>query len=187
MDSNGTLFNFDLTKFEARYEPYSISIVAKGPAGRVYTATTQLLRLPDRNDGGSVTKIDSLYGALLVNTATAPGSSGQWAPLFPYSYYLGGPWLEADAKNMARLKTLGFNVLHIIPAGGLGYDFDQLDGWLDQAQSLGLWIMFDMRWQYQNSTGVEWQVNRLKARPNMLLWYTADEPGNLVFFRIQRV
>ena len=125
-----------------------------------------------------MTKINSLYGALLVKSATTPNPD-QWTPLFPYSYYLGGPWLAADIKNMERLKNLGYNVLHIIPAGGLGYDFDQLDGWLDQAQKLGLWIMYDMRWQYQNSTGVDFQVNRLKARPNMLLWYTADEPGNV--------
>ena len=178
MDSNGTLFDFDLSKFEARFEPYSISITATGPDAHVYTATIQLLRLPNRSDGGSVTKIDSLYGALLVKSATTPNPD-QWTPLFPYSYYLGGPWLAADVKNMERLKNLGYNVLHIIPAGGLGYDFDQLDGWLDQAQKLGLWIMYDMRWQYQNSTGVDFQVNRLKARPNMLLWYTADEPGNV--------
>lgn len=46
---------------------------------------------------------------------------------------------------MEVLKSYGDNVLHIVLAGGLGYDFEQLDAWLDQAQNLGLWIMFDMR------------------------------------------
>ena len=176
VNSTGTLLEFDLSKFAARSEPYNISIFAKPPQGPVYVASTQIVRLPSRTDGGSVTKIDSLYGGLLVKAASE--FNGAWTPLFPYSYYLDGKWLAANPDNMENLKNYGYNVLHIVPAGGLGYDFDQLDAWLDEAQRLGLWIMYDMRWQYTNSTGVEWQVNRLKARPNMLLWYTGDEPGN---------
>lgn len=180
MNSTGTLFDFHLSEFEPAFTPYNISIVAIGPGTHIYTASTQLSRLPRRKDGGSVTKIDSLYGGLLVKTTLSTNSNdGAWVPLFPYSYYLDGSWLGESPKNMDVLKNYGYNVLHIVPAGGLGYDFKQLDEWLDQAQSLGLWIMYDMRWQYQNSSGVEWQINRLKARPNMLLWYTADEPGAL--------
>ncbi len=29
---------------------------------------------------------------------------------------------------------------------------------------------------YMNSTAVTEEVNRIKSRPNLLLWYTADEP-----------
>lgn len=147
-----------------------------GRDAHIYIASTKLLRLPSRKDGGGVTKIDSLYGGLLVKF-TGTSGNGSWTPIFPYSYYLDGNWLAESPNNMEILKNYGYNVLHIVPAGGLGYDFEQLDSWLDQAQSLGLWIMYDMRWQYQNTTGVEWQVDRLKARPNLLLWYTADEPG----------
>lgn len=184
VNSTGTLFYFDLSGFKPRYEPYDVSIVATAPNGQVYKASTQTLRLPSRTDGGSVTKIDGLYGALLVGTST---KSSNVAPLFPYSYYLDGKWLAESPNNMAVLKDHGYNVLHIIPASGLGYDFEQLDGWLDQAELLGLWIMYDMRGQYQNATGVEWQINRLKARPNMLLWYTADEPGAFPHRRITRL
>ena len=147
-----------------------------GRDAHVYIASTKLLRLPSRKDGGSITKIDNLYGGLLV-TFTGTSGNGPWTPIFPYSYYLDGTWLAESPNNMEIFKNYGYNVLHIVPAGGLGFDFEQLDLWLDQAQRLGLWIMYDMRWQYQNTTGVEWQVDRLKARPNMLLWYTADEPG----------
>lgn len=179
MNSHGTLVDFDLSEFEPRFEPYDVSIIAIGPDPHIYTASTQLLRLASRADGGSVAKIDSLYGGLLVKNTTT-SNHGAWTPVFPYSYYLDGNWLAESPSNMEVLKDYGYNVLHIVPGGGLGFDFEQLDEWLDQAQSLGLWIMYDMRWQYQNATGVEWQVNRSKARPNILLWYTADEPGTLV-------
>ena len=140
------------------------------------------MRLPARTDGGSTTKIDNLYGALLIQeTDASENTTRSWKPLLPYSYYLDGSWLAQGPDNMATLKNYGYNILHIVPAGGLGYNFTQLDEWLDQAQSLGLWIMYDMRWTYQNSTLVEWQVNRLKSRPNLLLWYTADEPGMYLF------
>ena len=183
VNSTGNLFDFDLSNLKARYEPYDVRMTATGPESHVYVASTQVLRLPSRDDGGGVTKIDSLYGGTLVKAATGTDT---WTSLFPYSYYLNGQWLAESPNNMEVLRNYGYNVLHIVLGDGLGYDFAQLDAWLDQAQKLGLWIMYDMRHQFQNATGVEWQVNRLKARPNMLLWYTADEPGTL-FSRLQKV
>ena len=185
VNSTGTLFDFDLSNLKARDESYDLTLTATGLESSVYVVSTQVLRLPSRDDGGSVTKIDSLYGGMLVRAATGT-DEGTWTSLFPYSYYLNGQWLAESPNNMAVLKNYGYNVLHIVPGDGLGYDFAQLDAWLDQAQKLGLWIMYDMRHQFQNATGVEWQVNRLKARPNMLLWYTADEPGSL-FSRVKNV
>ena len=172
INSTGTTVGFSLAIFAPSFEPYSIYLVASGATGHTYTASTQLFRLPKRNDGGSVTKIDNLFGALIVKDVDR-----SWKPLFPYSFYLNGNWLAENQDNMAIFKAHGYNVLHIVPAGGLGYNFTQLDEWLDEAQRLGLWLMYDMRWTYQNSSLVEWQVNLLKSRPNLLLWYTADEPG----------
>ena len=172
VNTTGTTVGFSLTIFAPSFEPYSIRLVASGATGHRYTAYTQLLRLPKRNDGGSVTKIDKMFGALLVKDV-----DGSWKPLLPYSFYLNGNWLAESQNNMAIFKAYGYNVLHIVPAGGLGYNFTQLDEWLDEAQRVGLWLMYDMRWTYQDSSLVEWQVNRLKSRPNLLLWYTADEPG----------
>ena len=178
VNSTGNLFNFDLSNLKARDEPYNLVMTATGLESHVYVASTQVLRLPSRDNGGGVTKIDNLYGGMLVQAATRTDDD-TWTSLFPYSYYLNGQWLDESPNNMEVLKNYGYNVLHIVPGDGLGYDFAQLDAWLDQAQKLGLWIMYDMRHQFQNATAVEWQVNRLKARPNMLLWYTADEPGTL--------
>ena len=43
-------------------------------------------------------------------------------------------------------------------------------------QQVGLYLMYDMRFTYMNSTSVAEQVNAIKSRPNLLLWYTGDEP-----------
>lgn len=61
-------------------------------------------------------------------------------------------------------------------------------------QEVGLYLMYDMRWSvmsilylvlrlmkhrhrsYMNDTAVTEEVNRIKNRPNLLLWYTGDEP-----------
>lgn len=176
INSTGTTVGFSLALFAPSFGRYSVHLVASGATGHIYTASTQLLRLPTRNDGGTVTKIDNLYGALLIKNVDR-----SWKSLFPYSFYLNGNWLAESQDNMAILKDLGYNVLHIVPAGGLGYNFTQLDEWLNEAQRLGLWLMYDMRWTYQNLSLVEWQVNLLKSRPNLLLWYTADEPGMSIF------
>lgn len=47
---------------------------------------------------------------------------------------------------------------------------------LDRMEELGLYLMYDMRWTYLNLTAVAEEVERIKSRPNLLLWYTADEP-----------
>ena len=176
INSTGTLASFSLIPFTPSFSPYNISIVCSNDTK--YTASTQFLRLPSRTDGGSVTKIDNLRGALLVNSSTESSwKNSVFRPLFPYSFYLNGNWLVEDAGNMAAFRRYGYNILHIVPEGGLGYNFTQLDEWLDEAERVGLWIMYDMRWTYQKSSLVEWQVNRLKTRQKLLLWYTADEPG----------
>lgn len=43
-------------------------------------------------------------------------------------------------------------------------------------QEVGLYLMYDMRFTYMNSSSVIEQVNAIKTRPNLLLWYTGDEP-----------
>ncbi|KAL9600420.1 MAG: hypothetical protein Q9219_003173 [cf. Caloplaca sp. 3 TL-2023] len=117
-------------------------------------------------------RIDGLHGGLQVRS-TGP----VWESIFPYSFYLSGPWLGSDPGNLKKFKSLGYNVLHVVPGGdGIGYDLRELDKWFDEAEQLGLWIMFDMRWTYQNTNYVRIQVERYKTRKNMLLWYTADEP-----------
>ena len=48
---------------------------------------------------------------------------------------------------------------------------------VDRMQEVGMYLMYDMRWTYMNSTSVTEQVNALKDRPNLLLlWYSGDEP-----------
>ncbi|KAE9386408.1 hypothetical protein BT96DRAFT_1085985, partial [Gymnopus androsaceus JB14] len=44
---------------------------------------------------------------------------------------------------------------------------------LDEMQKNGLWLTYDLRLTY---TSVTEQVNQIKSRPNLLLWYSADEP-----------
>ncbi|KAL8707025.1 MAG: hypothetical protein Q9225_007875 [Loekoesia sp. 1 TL-2023] len=159
--------------FRPRQAPWPITLELTKKDGKKFIATTELYYLTKPKGPQSVTRIDSLYGGLQVRS-TGPA----WEPFFPYSFYLSGPWLGSSPDNLKKFKELGYNVLHVIPgAGGIGYDLHELDTWFDQAEKLGLWIMFDMRWTYQNINYVKTQVERYKKRKNMLLWYTADEPG----------
>jgi len=47
---------------------------------------------------------------------------------------------------------------------------------LDEMQKQGMYLMYDLRDDFQNLTAVQSQVNAMKSYPNLLLWYTADEP-----------
>ncbi|KAG6826892.1 hypothetical protein H0H92_013998 [Tricholoma furcatifolium] len=59
------------------------------------------------------------------------------------------------------------------PVVPIGF-YTQFDGYLDQ--NLSIPAELAAQGTYQNSTAVTEQVNRIKSRPNLLLWYTADEP-----------
>jgi len=99
INSTANEFVFSLSGLTPRLEPYEIVIVGAAIDGaQSYTATTNLFYLPTREDGGSVTKIDSLYGGLLVQNYLANSTS--WAPLFPYTYYVSWDgWLELSLDS----------------------------------------------------------------------------------------
>ena len=92
---------------------------------------------------------------------------------------------QAVNDTLSRLhlaKSLGMTLVHPVPPGGFApYTFDddataQFNQYLDTAESLGLWVQYDMRNSYTNLSSVEYQVGTLLNRSNLLIWYTGDEP-----------
>lgn len=171
---------FPLLDVPPSFDPYHVTLTAvMVPGGKqIYTASTLLYKLPYRTDGGSVAKLDSLYGGILVQDYLT--GSHTWEAILPYSFYVSWDgWLEKSLNNVQKFKDQGYNILHIVPNAGLpnqAFNFTELDLFLDKCDEIGLWLMYDMRWTYKNLTEVEEQVDRLKSRKSMLLWYTGDEP-----------
>ena len=165
MNASATEIKFSLNNFVPRIDAYPIHLAAKSITTS-FGASTQLLRLPTP-EHGSLTKIDTLYGALLIQDGAT------WTPFFPYSFYLGSGWIGDDFSQVAKYASYGYNVLHVIPP----VDLDWFDRVVTEAEKVGLWIMYDMRHDYQDEGKVREQVERYRKRKNMLLWYTADEPG----------
>ncbi|KAL8920158.1 MAG: hypothetical protein Q9208_006404 [Pyrenodesmia sp. 3 TL-2023] len=171
-NETGREYSITLTSFKPSQAPSPIKLELTKRDGTIFTATTDLYFLPNPAIPQTVSRIDSLRGSLQLRS-----NGPSFETVFPYSFYLSGAWLASDATNLRKFKDLGYNVLHVVPGGdGIGYDLNQLDAWYDEAEKLGLWIMHDMRWTYQNRDYVRIQVERYKRRKNMLLWYTADEP-----------
>ncbi|KAH6684292.1 hypothetical protein B0J14DRAFT_572569 [Halenospora varia] len=183
VNSTSNEFIFSLAKFTPQFEPYNISIIgSSGDGNHSYVATTQLYVLPDRTDGGSTVKIDNLYGGLLVQNFST--NTSEWTPFFPYTYYaLWDEWVGKSVDTLNVFASHGYNTIHIVPTGSLG-DFDfpysNLTVYLQRAKELGLWIHWGMRGSYTNLTYVATQVEQLNAWPNMLSYYTADEPDGQV-------
>nr|GAT56229.1 predicted protein [Mycena chlorophos] len=140
-----------------------------------FSATSLLTYLPDppAEISGAV-KFDARTGAILARPLKGP-KTAVFEPVFPIGFYTGfGNYLAANYTTaLPQLAAQGFTVVHPIP------DFPnitQLDEVLDVMEDNGLWLMYDMRLTYMNDTSVTEQVNHIKARRNLLLWYTADEP-----------
>ncbi|KAG6890138.1 hypothetical protein C0995_011431 [Termitomyces sp. Mi166 len=172
LNSTNTSFPFSLNSLQPRTSPYSISCSAKF-AGQTFEATGSLSYLPNPpSDIGSVTKMDLRTGALLARPAN--GKGGPYAPVLPVGFYTQfDGYLAQNLSISAELAAQGFTIVHPVPSFS---NLTALDLVLDAMQEAGLYLMYDMRSTYQNSASVTEQVNRIKSRPNLLLWYTADEP-----------
>jgi hypothetical protein len=177
VNTTGNEIPLSLDSFPPRFQPYDIMIKTSSPhCDLTFEAKTQITRLPRPTDDGSVVKVDHLYGGLLtrVTSATTP----TWTPIFPYSYYVDwGSYLAGSAENITKFSNLGYNIIHPTPGGGnIPFELDQFNSFLDMIEQNGMWLMYDMRWTFKNLTSVAEQVNRLKKRKSILLWYTGDEP-----------
>jgi hypothetical protein len=175
LDSTTVEYPFDLSAFPPRFEPYEIVMTTIiGPCNKTFTATSQFYVLPPRTDGGSVTRIDYHYGGLLYQGS----SNSSWDQIFPYSYYVNwGAYLAGSSANVSAFAELGYNIIHPTPGGGsVPFNVSEFTAFLDQIEQEGLLLMYDMRWTYKNLSLLSQQVDNLKSRKSILLWYTADEP-----------
>ncbi|KAF5376671.1 hypothetical protein D9615_007900 [Tricholomella constricta] len=171
LNSTRTSLPFSLRSLQPRTAPYNISCSATFGKQK-FLATGLLSYLPDPPSSiGSVTKMDLRTGALLARPANG---KGPYAPVLPIGFYTQfDGYLAKNLSISAELAAQGFTIVHPIPTFS---NLTALDLVLDKMQDAGLYLMYDMRGTYQNQTSVTEQVNRIKSRPNLLLWYTADEP-----------
>ncbi|KAG8215124.1 hypothetical protein J3R82DRAFT_8586 [Butyriboletus roseoflavus] len=163
---------FSLVGITPQKAAYNLSCEATyAAASQTFSAMTALSVLPNPTNG-SVTKMDLRTGALLAKPAT--GLGGTYEAVFPIGFYTTyDPYLITNLSAINDLKEQGFTIIHPVPP------FDNittLNLVLDRMQEVGLYLMYDMRFTYMNSTSVTEQVNAIKTRPNLLLWYTGDEP-----------
>ncbi|KAI9431205.1 hypothetical protein H4582DRAFT_2204099 [Lactarius indigo] len=172
--NGSTSIPFSLSALSPRLEPYSLTCTAtlSSPEQNFTSAPTNLTYLPSPPAFiGSITKFDLRTGGLLAKRAN---TQGPYEPVFPVGFYTQfGGYLEGNNTVLEVLKGQGINVVHPIPT------FDNLTAFnimVDKMEELGLWLMYDMRWDYMNSTSVTEQVTSLRNRTNLLLYYTADEP-----------
>lgn len=171
--------SFSLNGITPQMTPYNLSCEATYPASnsasssspQTYSASAALSVLPNPTNS-SVTKMDLRTGALLAKPAT--GLGGEYEPIFPIGFYTTfDGYLSTNLSAVDTLKKQGFNIIHIVPSFENMTAFEMV---LDRMQEVGMYLMYDMRFTYMNNTSVMEQVNSIKYRPNLLLWYTGDEP-----------
>ncbi|KAG7443200.1 uncharacterized protein BT62DRAFT_1034528 [Guyanagaster necrorhizus] len=163
---------FSLSALTPRTEAYNISCVGETEGGEQFATTALLSYLPaPPDDIGSVTKMDMRTGGLLARPAHQDGAYERVFPLGFYTQF--DSYLAVNLSAIGILKEQGFNIIHPVPTFS---NLTALDEVLDEMERLGMYLMYDMRATYMNSTSVTEQIDRIKSRSNLLLWYTADEP-----------
>ncbi|KAM0811194.1 putative Glycoside hydrolase subgroup catalytic core [Seiridium cardinale] len=165
----------DLRQFTAGLDGIYISIKATLGGAQTYEASTELFKLPSPEGYGSVSRLDNLYGGLWVQR-----DGEAWQHIFPYTYYV--QWSLYWDDNVTTLNdyaALGYNMIHIVPTGTLQdqpFPWDQFEAYLDRADELGLYLQYDVIWEPDNLTRMIEQVERIRSRRSLLVWYQSDEP-----------
>lgn len=170
-------FNFTvgLSEFHPSHDAHLLSCsLSSGQKSIMRKA--EIYHLPHRtNVRSSLSKLDRVTGMVMINSTTGGTSLEDWTPFYPYGYY-------GQPRDLTDLSKQGFNILHHVPdistAPNTGYPEDYIDQ-LREAADLGIWVMHDMRWTWQNTTLLQDQLERIKDVPNLLTWYTGDEPDGL--------
>ncbi|GAP87567.2 putative glycoside hydrolase subgroup catalytic core protein [Rosellinia necatrix] len=172
INTTGLEFEFDLTKLKPRTSPYDVVLFGASVYGdRNYTATSELLYLPD-NPEGSATKIDNAKGGLLFKNVQ---TGNEFVPLLPYGYYglYNGSNDTAASDEFVRDYTSGGKGLNaIVSLAG----FADTNPVYDSMDAQGLHFMFDLRGSYKNLTETEQRVNTIKHHTSLFAYWTADEP-----------
>ncbi|KAM5540947.1 hypothetical protein V8D89_005258 [Ganoderma adspersum] len=166
-----TTLSFSLKDLAPQAAPYDVQCTAKYGSSANYTATAQLSYLPDPPAGRSVTKMDLRTGALLAKPAT--GKGGGYETVFPVGFYTSFDYLSANLSTIDEIAAQGYTVIHPIPPFS---NLTALSEVVERMEKVGIYLMYDMRWTYQNATAVTDEVNNIKNSPALLLWYTGDEP-----------
>ncbi|KAG0706208.1 hypothetical protein DFH29DRAFT_902647 [Suillus ampliporus] len=181
LNATGVQIPLDISKLEAQKTAYNVSCSAtysapsssksQSASKQKFKTSASLLYLPDTT--ASVTKTDLRTGALWVRPANNTG--GAFAPFIPQGFYINfDTYLLNNLSMIDQLKADGF--LHPIPPYGNLTVFQQV---IEKTISAGMYIVYDMRTNYQNLTAVAQQVNTYASIPNLLNWETAHEPdGN---------
>ncbi|KAH8114960.1 hypothetical protein DFH11DRAFT_1877283 [Phellopilus nigrolimitatus] len=170
-NASGHELPFSLAPLKPQTSAFDVVCTAKTPDGQTFNANTTLQKLPDPpSDIGSVAKLDLRTGAMLVRSS----GSEEWETVFPLGFYTTfDGYLTTNLSVLNDLKDRGFTIVHPVPT------FDNLTALgevLDRMEEVGLYLMYDMRFTYTNLSSVTEQVNMIKSRKNLLLWYTGDEP-----------
>ncbi|KAI1787409.1 hypothetical protein LXA43DRAFT_712840 [Ganoderma leucocontextum] len=166
-----TSLSFSLKDLNPQSTPYDIECTAQYGSSHTYTAKTQLSYLPDPPAGRSVTKMDLRTGALLAKPAT--GKGGNYETVFPVGFYTSFDYLSSNLSAIDDTAAQGYTVIHPIPPFS---NLSALSLVVESMEQAGIYLMYDMRWTYQNTSAVTDEVNRIKNSPALLLWYTGDEP-----------
>lgn len=183
INSWGNQIEFDLKSMPADLKhPWSVSAIGASPdaALQTYYSGASVTVLPDRNDSGSVARVDHLHGGIEIKSSL---TNGEWKPIYPYGFYTSWDWIMSTMKNTSSTKNLktfrenGYNLVHPVPPGGIDpFDKTLFEQFLTICDELELYVMYDMRHTYKNKTSVATQLSRLQHHPSLLLYYTADEP-----------
>ncbi|XTI94797.1 hypothetical protein V2W45_1473906 [Cenococcum geophilum] len=183
INSTGNEFSISLSSFTPRQNPYNIQISGASLDGiQTFQTFTLLTVLPKPENSGSAVRIDQFYGGLQVAINPSEASIS-WKPIFPFSFYTSWDWITSvllnpnSTSSLDTFKASGYNIIHPIPGGGdPPFNATLFQLFLNKTDSLGLFVMYDMRWTYQNLASVTTQIAPLLAHPSLLLYYTGDEP-----------
>ncbi|KAF1968866.1 hypothetical protein BU23DRAFT_540385 [Bimuria novae-zelandiae CBS 107.79] len=189
VNASGIEVPFDLNLARTGGESFQVE-GRSSHGGQTYISTVSITWLPERDDGGSMARLDRLNGGIHISSSM---TSGNWKSIFPVGFYTRWDWISwlidpennpepdnlasNETKSLQEFKEQGYNLVHPVPPGGWeSFNDTVFEKFLTICDELELYVMYDMRHTYLNLSSISTQLPRLQSHPSLLLYYTGDEP-----------
>lgn len=183
--------DFEWTQVKGRFQvpenavKLAVSLyLVQGNTGTVWFDDIHVQRTAAAQAQTTAARSSSVRGEVYIDDDGFTVKSGR--RIFPFGIYLGkgtkqGAWASSD-QNLQRIKNAGFNTVLSYYYG----DRPDAEKYLDQAAKIGLNVIYNLADMYEGHANytnknmrplekIQDLVERLKDKPALMSWYTADE------------
>lgn len=157
-----------------RTKPYELVCRLSGDSKTLVTHFNVYFLPPNPIPKASVVRKNAQSGMLTISD-----EHGSLVPFFPFGFYTVDKYdnLQEKVKSFKQTGMTAMNPTPDVPY----FNLTQIPEMWSLFNQAGIWFQHNMRHSFSNLTQVDTQLEVVMKQPNLLAYYTADEPDGSPF------